>query len=87
MKNSEIPKLKISLWDFSVLMAIAWTGTLSLLLFWWLAFIGGQSWNPEPWAVVIVFNRLNEQWLEGGLFHIAALALLWNFRYYFMKDV
>lgn len=62
--------VKIPLYELVALLVVALTGSISLLLFWWLAFLGGRSWNPGEWALTIVFNRYGEQWLEGGIFHL-----------------
>ena len=51
------------------------TGMGGLLIFWWAALLNGYT-GHQPWAVVLIFNRFNEQWAEGVLFHCLGAVVL-----------
>lgn len=52
-----------------IINTIGSTGWLSLVMIWWVAW--ANDWNPS-----LTFDTLNEQWLEGILFHVFAAVML-----------
>ena len=59
----------------AVLVVVATTGTGTLLILWWVALINGLV-GYQPWTVTLTFNRYNEHWAEGIMFHVFGAIVL-----------
>ena len=63
---------KLLFWALALFgWGLALTHVLTITLLWWGA---GLS---QEWRVVADFNNLNEQWLEGLLFHASIGLFIW----------
>jgi len=56
----------IKYWVIVTYLIFSAANAILILTLWWVA-----SFNN--WRVTIMFNKLNEHWVEGVLFHVALL--------------
>ncbi len=50
-------------------LTLGLTGWLSWLMVWWAAAL-------QDWRITLAFNAVGEQWVEGVLFHAAAVIIV-----------
>ena len=55
----------------ATLIGTGFAGWASWVMIWWAAYL-----SPEKWTLLVKFSDLSEQWVEGLIFHVLALAFL-----------